>query len=168
MRARNILRTGTYSGTPTDRLALTHDERHVRRKLLTTTGGIDILLDLPQAIALGHGDAVELENGDLVEVIAEAEDLIEITARSRQHLQELCWHLGNRHLPTQIDEERLLIQRDHVIRNMLEGLGATMKDIRAPFSPVRGAYHSHGQSHDHQHDHSHSHGHHHGHDHSHG
>jgi len=105
-----------------------------------------------------------LGDGELVEIVAADEKLFEIKARDRLHLIELAWHLGNRHLGAQIEEERILILRDHVIRAMLEGLGATVSDVTEPFQPARGAYHSHG-SHSHGHDHGHGHGHDHGHDH---
>ena len=75
----------------------------------------------------------------------------DIRPRDSQHLIELAWHLGNRHLAAQIELERILIQRDHVIRDMLISLGATVTEVIEPFQPVRGAYHSHGG-------HSHGHG----------
>lgn len=155
MRALRVLSSSADPQHAADTLCLTHNQRHVRRKLLTTTSGQEVLLDLPHAVALEQGDCLELENGALVQVQAADEELIEITAQSRAHLQQLCWHLGNRHLPTQIDETKLFIKRDHVIQDMLTGLGATTRDIVGPFSPVRGAYHATAQYHSHDHDHSH-------------
>lgn len=138
-------------------VVLAHDERHLRRRLLTLEDGGEVLVDLPAAIVLEDGDALVLEDGSLILVAAAPEPLYEVTARDANHLAKLCWHLGNRHLPAQIEESRILIGRDHVIRDMLLGLGATVEEIAAPFSPERGAYHGHGHSHDH-------HGHHHHHD----
>ncbi len=149
---------GDYSGIPFDRVVLAHDERHLRRKVLTLQQGEQILVDLPEAVLFGHGDVLVLEDGSLAEIIAAEEMLYEILPRNRQHLTELAWHLGNRHLPAQFDEVRILIRKDHVIKAMLEGLGAKVSEITAPFQPLRGAYHS-GHSHDHQ-----SHGSHHHHD----
>ncbi len=103
------------------------------------------------------GDMLVLDDGELIEIQAADEKLFEIRGRDRLHLIELAWHLGNRHLGAQIEEERILILRDHVIRTMLEGLGATVSEVTEPFQPARGAYHSHG-SHSHGHDHGH-HGH---------
>ena len=151
---------GHYSGMPFDHIVLAHDERHLRRKVLTLQRGEQILIDLPDPIAFTHGDVLVLEDGRMAEIIAAEEVLYEVTPRNRQHLSELAWHLGNRHLPAQLEEDRIVILRDHVIKAMLEGLGAKVTEIVAPFHPLRGAYHS-GHGHDH-HDHAHhDHGHHH-------
>jgi urease accessory protein len=151
---------GHYHGTAFDHVVLAHDERHLRRKVLTLSRGEQILVDLPDAIAFGHGDVLILEDGRMAEIIAANESLYEITPRGRQHLTELAWHLGNRHLPAQLEENRIVILRDHVIKGMLEGLGAKVIEITAPFHPLRGAYHSgHGHSHghdDHEHHHHHA------------
>jgi urease accessory protein len=154
---------GHYNGTPFDHIVLAHDERHLRRKVLILQKGEQILIDLPDPIAFTHGDVLILEDGRMAEIIAAEEALYEVTPRNRQHLSELAWHLGNRHLPAQLEENRIVILRDHVIKAMLEGLGAKIIEIVAPFHPLRGAYHGgHGHDHDH-HDHGHEH-----HDHSHG
>lgn len=167
MRAIGHDHKGHARGTPIDVLVLPHDERVLRRKLVTLARGDQVLIDLPQPVALETGDVLVLEDGRIVEVIAGEEALYEITGRDSQHLAQLVWHIGNRHLPCQIemDKGRILIGRDHVIREMLVGLGAHVRDVREPFSPVRGAYggHSHGHHHDHDHegaghDHPHSHG----------
>lgn len=167
---------------PFDKVVLTSDERHLRRKVLTLGNGDRILVDLPQATMLSHGDRLVLEDGREAEILAAEEDLMEVVPRDPLHLLELAWHLGNRHLPAQIETGRILVARDHVIRDMLAGLGATVRDVSAPFQPVRGAYHhheggghaAHGHHHDHDHPHDHGHdqghdqGHGHGHQHSHG
>lgn len=150
---------GHYYGIPFDRVVLAHDERHLRRKVLTLQQGEQVLVDLPEAIPFGHGDILILEDGRMAEVIAAEEMLYEVLPRDRQHLSELAWHLGNRHLPAQLEDDRILILKDHVIKAMLEGLGARVAEITAPFQPLRGAYHS-GHGHDHHHDHG-SHHHHH-------
>lgn len=160
---------GHHSGTPFDVVVLAHDERHLRRKVLTLQHGDQVLVDLPDAIAFHHGDVLVLEDGRMAEIIAAEEALYAVTPRDRLHLTQLAWHLGNRHLPAQIEEGRIVILRDHVIKAMLEGLGAVVSDISEPFQPVHGAYHSghgHGHSHDdHHHDHDHTSGHDHGHHH---
>lgn len=141
--------TGTLPGAPYASVTLAHDERHLRRKLLTVSTGDEVLVDFPSAVALADGDALVLDDGRLVAIRAAEEPLYAVTARDRLHLARLCWHLGNRHLPAEISEDRILIGRDHVIRDMLTGLGATIEEINAPFSPERGAYHSHGHHHHH-------------------
>ncbi|MGV6874282.1 urease accessory protein UreE [Pseudochelatococcus sp. B33] len=154
---------GRYQGTPFDTVVLAHDERHLRRKTLTLRQGEQVLVDLPEAVAFRHGDVLVLEDGRLAEIVAAEEALYEVRPRDGLHLAELAWHLGNRHLPAQIEEDRILILRDHVIRAMLEGLGARVSEIVERFQPVRGAYHG-GHSHAHDHAHSHAHDHHHRHD----
>ena len=166
LRASKILHSSDK--TPFDVVVLTSDERHLRRKVIGLQHGDEVLVDLPQAMMLSHGDRLVLDDGREAEVIAAGEDLMEVTPRDPQHLLELAWHLGNRHLPAQIETGRILVARDHVIRDMLLGLGANVQDISEPFQPVRGAYHSHAGGHSHSHVHSHGHGHSHDHTHEHG
>jgi urease accessory protein len=156
---------GEISDPPIDAVSLPHDLRHLRRKLLHLSNGEMVMLDLKEAVLFHHGDRLVLDNGDTVEVQAAPEKLFEVKARDALHLIELAWHLGNRHLSAQIEEGRIVILRDHVIRSMLQGLGATVSDIEEPFQPARGAYHSPGSHGRHEHGHDHGHGDHgHGHD----
>jgi len=148
----SYLPAGTPSSNPIDRVVLPHDLRHLRRKLLHLENGEMVMLDLKEPVLFANGDLLVREDGELIEIVAADEKLFEITPRDRRHLIELAWHLGNRHLSAQIEEERILILRDHVIRAMLEGLGATVAEVSEPFQPARGAYHSHG-GHSHGHDH---------------
>jgi urease accessory protein len=158
-RSTQITKAGHTAGEALGTVVLTHDERHLRRKLLHMINDDVVMVDLREPVVLEHGDGLVVDGGHIAVVAAE-EKVLEITGRDRLHLMQLCWHLGNRHLAAQIEEGRILIERDHVIKSMLEGLGATLKETVEPFSPVHGAYHSHG-SHDHgHHDHdSHDHGH---------
>lgn len=151
-RAVSHVHAGTFTQAA-GRVVLAHDERHLRRRLLTLEDGGEVLVDFPAAVVLADGDALVLEDGALVAVTAAQEPLYDVTARDANHLAKLCWHLGNRHLPAQIEAGRILIGRDHVIRDMLLGLGAHVSEIDAPFSPERGAYHGHGYSHGHHHHH---------------
>ena len=137
---------------------------------MTGTRGLEFLLDLENAVALRGGDALVLEDGRLIEVVAAPEPLIEIRGNDPQHLVRVAWHLGNRHLPTQIMPKGLRIRRDHVIEAMVKGLGARVIEIEAPFDPEGGAYAGGGHAHAPEadphahaaHDHaSHDHGHHH-------
>jgi urease accessory protein len=136
---------GRVKGKPFATLTLEADERRVRRKTLRLPDGQDILVDFPATVSLADGDALQLQDGRLVGITAASELLHEVTGSDRAHIVRLAWHIGNRHLPAQLEENRLLIRRDHVIRDMLVGLGATVRDVEAPFSPEHGAYsHSHG------------------------
>jgi urease accessory protein len=92
---------------------------------------------------LHTGDGLKLEEGGFVEVKAAEEDLVEVRGRDAASFARLAWHLGNRHLPAQIEGERILIRDDHVIIDMLKGLGAEVRKVRAPFDPEGGAYGQH-------------------------
>jgi urease accessory protein len=148
--AGKVLPAGTWQGQAIDRIALDHDLRNRRRRVMKTAGGLSVLLDLPMTTVLQHGDGLELEDGRIVVVEAKAEELVEISAADPAVMVRVAWHLGNRHLPVQILGDRLRIRRDHVIEEMLLGLGAVMKPIAAPFDPEGGAYSGHGH-HDHGH-----------------
>lgn len=150
-----------------DTVVLDFDDRHRRRMAMTGTRGLEFLLDLEQAVALRGGDALALEDGRLVEVVAAPEPLVEIRCKDPQHLVRVAWHLGNRHLPTQITAKGLRIRRDHVIEAMVKGLGARTIEIEAPFDPEGGAYASEGHAHATGEIHEHA-GHHHGHHYDHG
>jgi urease accessory protein len=136
------------AGTPFDLAVLMHDERRVRRRMLTLAHGDTVLVDFPEPVTLADRSSLKLEDGRLVEIIAGEEQLYDIRGRDKEHLMRLCWHLGNRHLKTQIEDGRVLILRDHVIRDMLRGLGARVTDVTEPFNPEEGAYsHSHEPPH---------------------
>ncbi|UWM80342.1 urease accessory protein UreE [Rhizobium sp. SRDI969] len=167
-RVTSYLPAGTPSSHPFAQVKLPHDLRHLRRKLLHLENGEMVMLDLKDPVLFANGDLLVRDDGELIEILAADEKLFEVRGRDRTHLVELAWHLGNRHLAAQIEEDRIVILRDHVIRTMLQGLGAVVLEIDEPFQPARGAYHSQGgHSHGHDHDHNHDHGHDHGHDHDH-
>jgi urease accessory protein len=165
LRATMFLRAAEVLGKhekeiPFDLAVLASDERHVRRKVIQLVHGDKVLVDFPKAVVLEHHDVLVLDDGRHAEIIAAEERLYDVRGRNPVHLAELAWHVGNRHLAAQIDEQRILILRDHVIKAMLEGLGATVSDTQEIFEPIRGAY-SGGHAHDHGHDHDGHHGHHH-------
>lgn len=142
--------SGSGETAPFDIAVLGQDERHVRRRAITLRHGEKVLVDLPEPIVLANRDLLVLEDGRHVEIVAAEEELHDIRGRDAVHRAELAWHIGNRHLAAQIEAHRILILRDHVIKAMLEGLGATVKDVAEHFSPLRGAYaggHDHGHSH---------------------
>jgi len=142
----NIRRAGKWSGS-FEVCVLTYDERFLRRKVIKTVHEETVLIDLPHTTSLDHGDALELTDGRLIEVFAAEEELLEITGTD---LVRIAWHIGNRHTPCQLESQRLLIQRDHVIRDMLVKLGADLRDVVEPFTPEGGAY-GHGRTHSHAH-----------------
>ena len=156
IRATQVKPQHRWTEAPADTVVLDFDDRHRRRMAMTGTRGLAFLLDLENATALRGGDALVLEDGRLVEVVAAAEPLVEIKGSDPHHLIRVAWHLGNRHLPTQIMPKALRIRRDHVIEAMVKGLGARVIEIEAPFDPEGGAYAeaaAHGHAYDvHAHD----------------
>ncbi len=149
LRALSFLRAGIHTGRPADTLRLEAQERHLRRKLLTCQNGTQVLVDLEKPVVLENGDALLLEDGRLIQIVSSEEPLTEVRGRDARHLAQLAWHIGNRHLEAQIEADRILIRRDHVITHMLEHQGATVRSVTESFSPEHGAYHAHGDQHEH-------------------
>ena len=174
IRANFISARGAWQAKPADTVVLDFEERHRRRVAMTGVRGLEFLLDLPEAMVLRHGDALVLEDGRLVEVVAAPEPLAEIRIGEPRDLARMAWHLGNRHLPVQIMANRIRIRRDPVIEDMARKLGGKIALIEGPFEPEGGAYapepepapepaHVHGPGCGHDH---HDHHDHHGHDHA--
>ena len=128
---------------PYETITLDHTARHRRRMVMTADGGLTFLLDLEQAQALKHGDGLVLEDGHIIKVLASPEPLTEIRGKDATHLTVLAWQIGNRHLEAQIEVDRIVIRRDHVISAMLKGLGANVVEIEEIFEPEAGAYGHH-------------------------
>jgi urease accessory protein len=158
LRADKVIPAGYWSGAPADTVVLDFDARYRRRVAMSGVGGLQFLLDLSEATMLRGGDGLRLEDGRVVEVVAEPEPLAEIRADPLA-LTRVAWHLGNRHLPTEMTPKALRIRRDPVIEAMAEGLGARVIALEAPFNPEGGAYvkaeggtepshHHHGHDHD--------------------
>lgn len=135
-----------------DRVILDADDRQRRRIVLTGENGTQVLLDFEKPVSLRDGDGLVLDDGSIVSVGGQAEKLLEITPASPRDFVRLAWHLGNRHTDVQIVESRIRIRYDHVLEEMLRGLGAKVTPLEAAFDPEAGA----------PHDGAHHHGHHHG------
>jgi urease accessory protein len=133
----------------TGTLTLDFDSRHRRRIRLTADQGEDILLNLPKAVAMADGDGLQLEDGRWLMVRAAMEDIVEIRHKDPNQLVRLAWHLGNRHLPTEICDQALRIRPDHVIEHMLSRFGAEFTNVQVAFQPEGGAYTDHGHPHSH-------------------
>jgi urease accessory protein len=124
-------------------ITLDFDHRHRRRIRLVTDQGDEVLLDLPTAIAMADRDGVQLDDGTWFIVRAAAEPVVDVAHAEPRQLVRLAWHLGNRHVPTEIRGDALRIRPDHVIEDMLRGFGATVVKRRAAFQPEGGAYSDH-------------------------
>ena len=150
IRAEKVLSADNWSHVASDTVVLDFDLRHRRRIVMKGEKGVEFLLDLAGARTLKDGDGIVLADGRIVEVRAADEPLAEITATDPTQLVRLAWHLGNRHLPVALSNNRLLIRRDHVVEHMLEGLGAKVRHVAAPFNPEAGAYASEHGHHGHE------------------
>lgn len=150
-RVQAIRAAGAWTGEASDRVLIDFDRRHRRRHVLIAESGLELLLDLPQAVRLCDGDGLELSDGRIVAVVAKPEDLLEIHAHGPAELVRIAWHLGNRHLPVQLLGDRIRIRADHVIADMVRQLGGHVHAIEAPFDPEAGAYAA-GHAHAHDHD----------------
>jgi urease accessory protein len=158
---------------PVDTLILPFAQRQAHKGFLFGTKGLCVELDLAEPVRLRTDDALALDDGGIVEVVAEPESLVEVRVADLAALARLAWHLGDRHVPVQVLDRRIRLKRDPAIEAMLANLGGKIVAIEAPFEPEGGAYaaagdhhHVHAHSHDHHHHDHHDHGdHHHGHDH---
>jgi urease accessory protein len=194
-RATRVVSAAERRGTPehapvADTLILPHAQRQAQKGFLFGIKGTCVELDFAEPVRLRTDDALVLDDGALIEVVAEPEPLVEVRAADLPSLARLAWHLGDRHVPVQVFERKLRLKRDPAIEAMLASLGAKVAVIEAPFEPEGGAYepvadghhhpehgHDHGHvhtdacgHHDHHHghdEHSHDHDHHHGHSHDH-
>lgn len=163
-RATRVLPAGGWiERTAKDVVLLDFDDRFRRRRRYVGQKGLAFLLDLEEATVLRDGDGLLLDEvGGVILVRAAPEPLVEVRAVTPERLMRLAWHLGNRHLPTEIQADRLLIRDDHVIVQMLQGLGAALQKVEAPFNPEGGAYGEHNRQPGHHHHHHHGdHDHHH-------
>lgn len=147
-----VRRRGSWpkpDGTYPETITLDYESRFLRRKLVATDGGAEVLVDLAETTSVDEGDALETMEGQLIEVRAAPEALIEIRADGAT-LARLAWHIGNRHTPAQIARDRILIREDHVMKDMLRHLGAELEPVKEPFTPEGGAY-GHGRTLGHHH-----------------
>jgi len=130
-----------------DEISLSYEERFIRRKKLIANNGTEFLVNLEETVSVDENHYFELENGNLIKVISKEENLIEVTGNN---LKQIIWHIGNRHLPCQIDENRILIQDDAVILDMILKLHGNVKKVFEKFDPEGGAY-GMGRTHSHKH-----------------
>ena len=129
------------SASAIDRVVLDAGDRNRRRIVLTGEKGTEFLLDFAKPVSLRDGDGLVLDDGAIVLVAGEPETLVEISAGNALDAVRLAWHLGNRHTDVQIVGDRLRIRRDHVLEDMLRGLGAHLTPLDAPFDPEAAAPH---------------------------
>jgi urease accessory protein len=130
-----------------DTITLSYHQRFIRRKKLVSDNQIEFLVNLPETVSLNHNSGLLLNDGSLILIKSAKEDLLEIIS---ENLMKIIWHIGNRHIPCQIEKDRLLIKQDKTIENLIVTLGGTIKKIKEEFNPEGGAYglgRTHGHSH---------------------
>jgi urease accessory protein len=170
-------------------ITLDHEARSCRQGTLRAEGGTDVLLDLDMETTINDGDALRLEDGQLIQVKAAAEPLLEVRAENPLRLTRLAWHLGSSHGLVEVTADALYVENNPAVAELVRGQGCTATPVERPFKPERSAHvcdhdhehhhhhhghgHSHSESHSHSQAHSHSHEHHdrghdHAHDHKHG
>ena len=130
-----------------DNISLSYEDRFIRRKKLVTDNGTEFLVNLKETISVDENHFFELENGKVIKIISKEENLIEIKGKN---LKQIIWHIGNRHLPCQIEEARILIQEDPVILDMILKLKGNVNKVFEKFKPEGGAY-GMGRTHSHKH-----------------
>lgn len=140
-RAGSVIRRDDVTGRhATDTITLARADRFKRRIAWLTDQQLKFLLDLPEATYLAHGDMLALDDGTLIEVQAATEPLLEIQAHNAAALARIAWHIGNRHTPAEVTVGAIYIQPDHVLEDMVIGLGAHVHHVMRAFEPEGGAY----------------------------
>ena len=147
MRLTQHIETHIHTGDATDTVTLDYEARFLRRKRLVSDAGEPFLVELAETRSLSQGEGFRLDDGRIIAVMAAAEPLLAVR---HGNLARIAWHVGNRHTPCQIADDHILIREDKVLQAMLEGLGASVTQVTAPFTPEGGAY-GHGRTHGHEH-----------------
>jgi urease accessory protein len=163
-------------------VTLDWDVRQKSRFDAETSDGRRVGVFLPRGTLVRGGDVLVTQDGTLLRVVAAPQPVLKITACTDHHhghahdpgfdLMRAAYHLGNRHVPIELQPDHLKIEPDHVLADMLRAMHLNVAEVREPFEPEGGAYaaghggHGHAPAHDHSHGHGHPHGH--GHDHGHG
>lgn len=131
-------------------LTLPFDQRNKSRQRVILDNGEEAALLLPRGAVLRTGDRLGGEvQGHAVRVCAADETLSLVVCPDRLLLNRVCYHLGNRHVPLQIGPDRVSYRHDHVLDDMVRGLGGTPVRLQAPFQPESGAYGHGGHRHAH-------------------
>lgn len=175
-----------------DEVALDHAARSRRSAELTAQGGLAFRLDLDRETTLEDGDAVRLDDGKLVRILAAPQALLAVKAENPVRLTRLAWQLGSNHVQAEVTADALYVLDDPVVAELIRGQGCTATALQRAFRPEKEVeahdhstcghdHHHHGHAHHehdhdhakhdhghHDHDHHHDHGHQHGHAHDHG
>jgi urease accessory protein len=129
-------------------LELPFELRQKSRLRTRLADGQEVALLLPRGAILRGGDLLASADGRIIEVVAQAEQVMHVECDTPEGLARAAYHLGNRHVPVQVGAGFLRLAADHVLEDMLAGLGARVTAMTAPFEPEAGAYgaHTHGMT----------------------
>ena len=137
-------------------LTLDFDQRVKSRQRVALDNGRIAGLFLPRGTVLQHGQKIQAETGQLVQIVAAVETVSSVYVSDALMIARSCYHLGNRHVPLQITRDFIRYQHDHVLDDMLRGMGLEVTVEKAAFEPEAGAYGEHKPA-AHEHPHSHQH-----------
>lgn len=158
LKAAEIISELAPGARPTDTLTLPFELRQRSRLVATLGSGRSIALALPRGHVLRNGALLLANDGSVVEVRSAHEELSVVESRNPSELLRAAYHLGNRHVALQIEAQGLSYLHDHVLDDLVRGLGLTPRVEQRPFEPESGAYgragtHSHAphDAHDHHH-----------------
>ena len=146
-----VERRADSNSSPVDTLLLAYDERKKSRNRVATERGLEVAIVLPRGSTLKDGDLLAADSGEVLIVRAAPEKVSEVRATSALGLTRAAYHLGNRHVALQVLAECLRYQHDHVLDEMVVGLGLSVVVTIAPFEPEGGAYGGHSHAHEHDH-----------------
>ncbi|MCU4524543.1 urease accessory protein UreE [Acinetobacter ursingii] len=130
-----------------DTVELSFDTRQKSRFRATLANGTDIGADLPRTGILRSGSFIATNEGDILRIDAKPERLMQVTAETDFELLKAAYHLGNRHVPLMLTPYALYFEPDHVLAEMVEGLGLQVKQVEHAFEPESGAYAQHNHDH---------------------
>ena len=130
-----------------DIITLSYNQRFIRRKKLVSDNKIEFLVNLPETVSLNKNNGFLLDDDSIIIIKCKKEELLEIIS---ENLMKIIWHIGNRHIPCQLEKDRLLIQHDKVIEKLIIKLGGHVRKIKDEFDPEGGAY-GLGRTHGHKH-----------------
>lgn len=132
-------------------LILPYDQREKSRLRATMSSGEEVAVLTVRGTVLRGGDLLKGDDGRVVKIVAAPEATYRVACANAHALLRCAFHLGNRHAQAQVGENFLRIRKDTVLKDMLEGLGATVTEEQAPFEPESGAYGGGHHHHDHHH-----------------
>ena len=132
-----------YKGSPHWQLPLTAEERHRSRYRFDKEGFPPLFFQLPRGTFLQAKDYLQADSGEILQILAASETLLHVSSDDPLNLLKAAYHLGNRHVSLEVNQDYLRLAPDPVLEDMLATLNVTVETITEPFFPERGAFHAH-------------------------